>query len=75
MTATPRAAARTGLAFGIGLFGAGASWVYIALETFGGMAAPLAALATGHLFALGVGLVALATVMAVLAIRQRHKTT
>jgi len=35
----------------------------------------LAALATGHLFALGVGLVALATVMAVLAIRQRHKTT
>lgn len=35
----------------------------------------LAALATGHLFALGVGLVALATVMALLAIRQRHKTT
>ena len=35
----------------------------------------LAALATGHLFALGAGLVALATVMAVLAIRQRHKTT
>ena len=45
----PRAAARTGLAFGIGLFGAGISWVYIALETFGGMAAPLAALATGGL--------------------------
>ena len=35
----------------------------------------LAALATGHLFALGVGLVTLATVMALLAIRQRHKTT
>jgi ESS family glutamate:Na+ symporter len=35
----------------------------------------LAALATGHLFALGVGLVALATVMAVLAIRQGRKTT
>ncbi len=35
----------------------------------------LAALATGHLFALGAGLVALATVMALLAIRQRHKTT
>ncbi len=46
---TPRAAARTGLAFGIGLFGAGISWVYIALETFGGMAAPLAALATAGL--------------------------
>jgi apolipoprotein N-acyltransferase len=46
---SPRAAARTGLAFGIGLFGAGISWVYIALETFGGMAAPLAALATGGL--------------------------
>ncbi len=45
----PRAAARTGLAFGIGLFGAGISWVYVALETFGGMAAPLAALATGGL--------------------------
>ena len=45
----PRAAARTGLAFGIGLFGAGISWVYIALETFGGMAAPLATLATGGL--------------------------
>ena len=35
----------------------------------------LAALATGHLFALGVGLVTLVTVMALLAIRQRHKTT
>jgi ESS family glutamate:Na+ symporter len=35
----------------------------------------LAALATDHLFALGVGLVALATVMAVLAIRQGRKTT
>ena len=46
---SPRAAARTGLAFGIGLFGAGVSWVYIALETFGGMAPPLAALATGGL--------------------------
>ncbi len=34
----------------------------------------LAALATGHLFALGVGLVALATVMAVLATRSGHTT-
>ncbi len=43
---TPRAAARNGWAFGLGLFGAGASWVYVALETFGGMPTPLAALAT-----------------------------
>jgi apolipoprotein N-acyltransferase len=43
---SPRAAARTGMAFGAGLFGAGVSWVYVALETFGGMPAPLAALAT-----------------------------
>ncbi len=44
--ASPRAAARVGFAFGLGLFGAGVSWVYVALETFGGMAPPLAALAT-----------------------------
>lgn len=44
--ATPRAAAASGFAFGLGLFGAGVSWVYIALSTFGGMPGPLAALAT-----------------------------
>ena len=40
----PRArdAAQTGFAFGLGLFGCGASWVYIALETFGGMPAIVA---------------------------------
>jgi len=43
---TPRAAAMLGFAFGLGLFGAGVSWVYIALSTFGGMPAVLAALAT-----------------------------
>lgn len=37
-----RAAAQTGFAFGLGLFGAGASWVYIALKTFGGMPAIVA---------------------------------
>jgi len=41
-----RAAAAMGFAFGIALFGAGASWVFIALNTFGGMALPLAALGT-----------------------------
>jgi len=34
---SPRAAAAVGFAFGIGLFVAGASWVFIALNTFGGM--------------------------------------
>ena len=43
---TPRRAAGIGFAFGLGLFGAGASWVYIALETFGGMPAPVAVVAT-----------------------------
>lgn len=41
--ATPARALRTGFAFGIGLFGAGTSWLYIALHTFGEMPAPLAA--------------------------------
>jgi apolipoprotein N-acyltransferase len=43
---SPRAAAETGFAFGLGLFGAGTSWVYIALETFGGMPAAIAIIAT-----------------------------
>jgi apolipoprotein N-acyltransferase len=39
------AAAWTGFAFGLGLFGAGISWIYIALSSdFGGMPAVLAAL-------------------------------
>jgi apolipoprotein N-acyltransferase len=43
---TPRAALALGFAFGLGLFGAGVSWVYVSLSRFGGMPAPLAALAT-----------------------------
>ena len=43
---TPREAAWLGFAFGIGLFGAGASWVYVALSLFGGMAGVLAGIAT-----------------------------
>ena len=35
--ATPREAALEGLAFGIGLFGVGVSWISVALETFGGV--------------------------------------
>jgi apolipoprotein N-acyltransferase len=44
--ATPRRAFWTGYAFGLGLFGAGVSWVYVSMHTFGGMPLPLAALAT-----------------------------
>ncbi|MEP6997460.1 MAG: apolipoprotein N-acyltransferase [Betaproteobacteria bacterium] len=44
--ATPSAAAWLGYAFGIGLFGAGTSWTYVALSTFGGMPAILAAIGT-----------------------------
>jgi len=44
--ATARAAAWVGYAFGIGLFGAGTSWTYVALSTFGGMAPILAAIGT-----------------------------
>jgi apolipoprotein N-acyltransferase len=44
--ATPRRAFWTGYAFGLGLFGAGVSWVYVSMHTFGGMPLLLAALAT-----------------------------
>jgi apolipoprotein N-acyltransferase len=40
-----RAAWRAWL-FGLGLFGVGASWIYVSLHNFGNMAAPLAGLAT-----------------------------
>jgi apolipoprotein N-acyltransferase len=39
---TPRAGAAVGFAFGFGLFGAGASWLYIAIQAFGGMPPALA---------------------------------
>ena len=44
--AGPRRALAIGFAFGMGLFGAGVSWVYVSLSHFGGMPPPLAALAT-----------------------------
>ena len=41
-----RRAGALGFAFGLGLFAAGVSWVYVALSTFGGMPAPIAAIGT-----------------------------
>jgi apolipoprotein N-acyltransferase len=44
--ATPRRAAVTGFAYGLGFFLCGVSWVYVSLHDFGAMPVPLAALAT-----------------------------
>ena len=44
--AMPRHAAALGFAFGLGLFLAGVSWIYVSLHDFGAMPAPLAAVAT-----------------------------
>lgn len=41
-----REAAWIGFSFGMGLFVAGVSWIYVSLSMFGGMPAPLASLAT-----------------------------
>jgi apolipoprotein N-acyltransferase len=46
MHAPPRRCAWFGFWFGLGLFGAGVSWVYVSLHNFGGMPAPVAAFAT-----------------------------
>jgi apolipoprotein N-acyltransferase len=44
--ATPAAAFRVGFWFGLGLFLAGVSWVYVSLHDFGAMPAPLAVAVT-----------------------------
>ena len=41
-----RGAALTGWLFGLGFFLVGVSWIFVSLSTFGGMPAPVAALAT-----------------------------
>ena len=43
---SPQAAFGLGYFFGLGLYGAGASWVYVSLNRFGGMPMPLATVAT-----------------------------
>ena len=43
---SPREALWTGFCYGLGMFGLGVSWVFISLHRFGGMPAPIAALAT-----------------------------
>ncbi len=42
-----RAAAKAGLGYGLGLYGAGVSWVYVSINQFGSAPAPLALLLTG----------------------------
>ncbi len=46
VSAPPRRCLWLGFWFGLGLFGAGVSWVYVSLHQFGGMPAPLAGFAT-----------------------------
>jgi apolipoprotein N-acyltransferase len=46
MRAAPRQCFWIGFAFGLGLFGAGVSWIYVSLSRFGGMPPPLAGFAT-----------------------------
>ena len=43
---SPASCARSGFAFGLGLFVAGVSWIYVSLHDIGGMLAPVAGLAT-----------------------------
>jgi apolipoprotein N-acyltransferase len=44
--APPRLAARRGFLFGVGMFGVGVSWVYVAIHDFGYTGMPVAALLT-----------------------------
>lgn len=46
LPATPGRAAWRGFLYGLGMFGAGVSWVYVSLHHYGNMPAPMAAFAT-----------------------------
>lgn len=59
-TDQPHVSAGLGFAFGLGLFGAGTGWIYIALHDFGHMPAALAFLATALFVALLAAFPALA---------------
>ncbi len=52
---SPRIALLRGWLFGIGLFGTGASWVYVSIHNFGNAGVPLALFLTA-LFCMGLGL-------------------
>jgi apolipoprotein N-acyltransferase len=58
--ADARQVALLGFAWGLGLFGGGVSWVYVSLHDVGGMAAPLAVIATLAFCAVLAGYPALA---------------
>ncbi|APE32436.1 apolipoprotein N-acyltransferase [Halomonas aestuarii] len=57
---SPRQAALRGLCYGIGLFGSGASWVYVSIHDYGYTGVPLALLLTA-LFVVGLALFFAAT--------------
>lgn len=69
-TSSAKQAALDGFAFGLGLFGTGASWIYVSLHDFGGM--PLAAAVAAT--ALFCGLLALFPALAG-GLQGRFKTT
>ncbi len=46
LDASPKQAAKVGFAFGLGFFGVGVSWVYIAIHVYGHTMAPVAAFMT-----------------------------
>ena len=72
-TRSTRTGFLTGLAFGLGFFGAGVSWIYVSLSVYGGMAGWLAGLAT-LLFCLVLALfpATVGTILAYLAQKGRR---
>ena len=51
----PRRALINGFVFGVGMFGAGTSWIYVSIHQFGAASVPLASLLTA-LFVVGISL-------------------